>query len=231
MGIENDCIPEMFNQIAPCYDVINRLISLSMDALWRRWAMAHTALQPGQRGLDVACGTGKSTVELVRLVSANGYAVGLDLSEKMLLRAKLRIKGSKNVSFIPGDALNLPFPDNSFNAAVMCFALRNMANMDKALKEMERVVKPQGRVVVLDLFDMSSPLLRPLYRFYLNKTIPLVAKAIHGDDKPYKYLAESICQFPSPEKISVLMSQTGLKEVLCKKLWFGAVGLIVGEVK
>ena len=218
---------EMFAGIAPRYDLINRLMSLGQDNRWRRVAVGMAC--PGQgRVLDVATGTGDMALELARQTSS---VVGLDLCPEMLSRgqAKTEKKGlHSSVDFIVGDALTLPFGDNSFDCALNGFALRNVADIKLFLTELRRVVKPGGRVVCLELVRPASGIVGAFYRFYLNKIVPVLGSWLSSDGKAYRYLPDSVGCFLSVTEFQKIMEEVGFHQVGSKRLNLGTIAVHVG---
>ena len=220
-------VREMFCGIAPRYDLVNRLMSWGQDNRWRRVAVSLAS--PGWgRALDVATGTGDMALELARHA---GSVVGLDLCQEMLNRgqAKTQKKGlGSSVDFIVGDALALPFGDNSFDCALNGFALRNVADIDLFLAEQRRVVKPGGRVVCLELVRPASGLVGTFYRFYLNRVVPVLGRWLSGDSKAYRYLPDSVGGFLSIAEFQKMMEEAGFRQVGYRSLNLGTIAVHVG---
>ena len=218
---------EMFAGIAPRYDLINRLMSWGQDNRWRRVAVGIAC--PGRgRVLDVATGTGDMALELARQTSS---VVGLDLCPEMLSRgqAKTEKKGlGSSVDFIVGDALTLPFSDNSFDCALNGFALRNVADIKLFLTELRRVVKPGGRVVCLELVRPASGIVGAFYRFYLNKIVPVLGSWLSSDGKAYRYLPDSVGCFLSIAEFQKIMEEVGFRQVVSRRLNLGTIAVHVG---
>jgi len=230
-------VKNLFNSIAANYDAMNFLMTWGMLPRWQRFMLNKTGLKPGDHGLDVCCGTGELAFKMAAIVGPEGKVWGLDFSENMLAVAeeKLAQRGPKNISFVQGDALQLPFADNSFNAAVNGFALRNVTDIKKAIGEMARVVKPGGRVVCLEVSRPLNPLLRSGFNVYFFKIVPLLGRLVDKgkaiDDKypAYTWLPESLKTFPDQEKLKVIFQEAGLEEVRYYGLGFGAVTVHVGR--
>ena len=215
-------IREMFARIAPCYDLVNCLMSWGQDSRWRRVAVR--LARPGRgRVLDVATGTGDIALELARYT---GSVVGLDLCQEMISRGQ--IKTEKRVDFIVGDALALPFSDNSFDCALNGFALRNVADINLFLTELRRVVKPGGRVVCLELVRPTSGIIGAFYRFYLYRIVPVLGRWISGDGKAYRYLPDSIGCFLSVVEFHKMMEEVGFRQVDHRSLNLGTIAVHVG---
>jgi demethylmenaquinone methyltransferase/2-methoxy-6-polyprenyl-1,4-benzoquinol methylase len=220
-------VREMFASIAPCYDLVNRLMSWGQDNRWRRVAVNLAC--PGQGWvLDVATGTGDIALELSR---HTGSVVGLDLCQEMLSRGRTKTekKGLRsNVDFIVGDALALPFGDNSFDCALNGFVLRNVVDINLFLAELRRVVKPGGRVVCLELVRPASGIIGSFYRFYLNRIVPVLGRCLSGDGKAYRYLPDSVGCFLSMTEFQKMMEEVGFRQVGYRSLNLGTIAAYVG---
>jgi demethylmenaquinone methyltransferase/2-methoxy-6-polyprenyl-1,4-benzoquinol methylase len=185
----------MFDQVAPQYDVRNTMFSLARDGAWRRRAAGLTRLQPGQKALDLCTGTGKLAHELVPLVRPGGRVIGIDFSPGMLELAR---KLEPDVEFRLGDVSRLSEADDSVDAVTIGFGLRNLVDRNEALREMRRVLRPGGRLVVLEFAPPTRPLLA-VYRFYLGRIMPAVAGLFSANEAgAYRYLAETVAGFPQP---------------------------------
>jgi demethylmenaquinone methyltransferase/2-methoxy-6-polyprenyl-1,4-benzoquinol methylase len=220
-------IREMFCRIAPYYDLINCLMSWGQDSRWRRVAVRLARPERG-RVLDVATGTGDMAMELARYTDS---VVGLDLCQEMMRRgqAKTEKKGmEKRVDFIMGDALALPFSDNSFDCALNGFALRNVADINLFLAELRRVVKPGGRVVCLELVRPASGIIGAFYRFYLFKIVPVLGRWLSGDGRAYSYLPDSVSCFLSVIEFQKIMEEVGFRQVDHRSLNLGTIAVHVG---
>ncbi len=220
-------VREMFCRIAPYYDLINFLMSWGQDSKWRRVAVRLASPERG-RVLDVATGTGDIALELARYTDS---VVGLDLCREMMRRgqAKMEKQGvEKRVDFIMGDALALPFSDNSFDCALNGFALRNVADIKLFLAELRRVVKPEGRVVCLEMVRPVTGIIGAFYRFYLYKIIPVLGGRLSGDGRAYRYLPDSIGGFLSIMEFQKIMEEVGFRQVNHRSLNLGTVAVYVG---
>jgi demethylmenaquinone methyltransferase/2-methoxy-6-polyprenyl-1,4-benzoquinol methylase len=211
----------MFDQIAPRYDVRNRMFSLARDDAWRRRAARLTRLQPGQTALDLCTGTGKLAHELVPLVSPGGRVIGIDFSPGMLELAR---KLEPDVEFRQGDVSRLSEPDASIDAVTIGFGLRNLVNRDAALREMRRVLRPGGRLVILEFAPPTGPLLAA-YRFYLGRVMPAVAGLFSAkESSAYRYLAETVAGFPQPAVLAHDLEGLGF-HVKVERMTLGIVAL------
>ncbi|RYE88986.1 MAG: bifunctional demethylmenaquinone methyltransferase/2-methoxy-6-polyprenyl-1,4-benzoquinol methylase UbiE [Myxococcales bacterium] len=218
----------MFDAIAPRYDLLNRLISLGIDQRWRHLLVDAVEPRAGHRVLDLATGTGD--VGLMMLDRHPGTTVvGLDPSVKMLdvARTKVAAKGAdRTMELLEGDAQQLPFADASFDGTVMAFGIRNVPDRPAALREMARVVKPGGRVAILELSEPRGGLLGPLARFHVHHVVPRVGALLSGASE-YRYLQASIAAFPSPEGFADVMRASGLDVLRVEPLTFGVACLYV----
>jgi demethylmenaquinone methyltransferase/2-methoxy-6-polyprenyl-1,4-benzoquinol methylase len=218
-------VREMFDRIARRYDLANSVLSLGGDARWRRRAARAARLAPGGRALDVATGSGKLAAELAR--AAPGVRVtGLDFSPKMLERARAAYP---EIEFQEGDALHLPFPDSSFDAASIAFGLRNLADPRRGLTEMRRVVKPGGRMVVLEFVRPPEGPVGALYRVYLKTVLPAIGGAISGEARAYRYLSDTVESYRTPLQLQDLAHRAGWTAVDFTALNFGTVGVLAGS--
>ena len=221
---EPEAVRSMFAAIAHRYDLLNLLLSLGEDRRWRRRAAQLTRARRGDRALDICCGTGALSALLKRRVGPEGSVVGLDLTEAMIQTAIARVPG---VDFQVGDACRLPFPDASFDAATMAFGLRNIDRHDLALGEMQRVLRPGGRAVILEFSTVAGPM-RPWYRLYNRLVIPRIARALLGRAGAYEYLTDSIASFPPPLVVSRWMRDAGFERVRYQRMTLGIVAIHVG---
>jgi demethylmenaquinone methyltransferase/2-methoxy-6-polyprenyl-1,4-benzoquinol methylase len=221
---EPEAVRSMFAAIAHRYDLLNLLLSLGQDRRWRRRAAQLTRARRGDRVLDICCGTGALSALLKRRVGLEGSVSGVDLTAAMIRTAVARVPG---VDFQVGDACQLPFPDASFDAATMAFGLRNIDRHDLALGEMERVLRPGGRAVILEFSTVAAPL-RFWYRLYNRWVIPRIARALLGRAGAYQYLTDSIASFPPPLVVSRWMRDAGFERVRYQRMTLGIVAIHVG---
>ena len=215
----------VFDSVASRYDLMNDLMSAGLHRLWKRFAVAQSGLRPGQRVLDVAGGTADLAIPFARCVGANGEVVLTDINPAMLARGRDRmLDAGVAAPAIQCDAERLPFPDAYFDCVSVAFGLRNMTHKDRALAEMRRVLKPGGRLLVLEFSRVWQPL-QPLYDTYSLKVLPLLGKLVAHDSDSYRYLAESIRMHPDQEQLKTLMEQAGLERVEYFNLSAGVVAL------
>ena len=223
-------IQQMFTAIADKYDLLNRLLSFGRDRAWRKFAVSQCGLTPRGLALDVATGTGEMALLLAQRYSESKI-VGVDFSPDMMAQARAKLAtfpGSERVQLVVGDALRLPFPDNTFDCATIGFALRNVSDIVSAFREMARVVKVGDRVVSLELTRPSSRLVRTIYYFYIFQIASRIGGLISGKKEAYTYLPHSILEFPPPEEVKRIMEGAGLEKVETYRLTFGAATVHVG---
>ncbi len=223
-------VNRMFTAIAPRYDLLNSLLSLRRDQGWRKFTVAQCSLPSGGLVLDLCTGTGEIAFELARR-HRDSPVVGIDFNPDMLARAKTKLgllAIGRRVHLMMGDALRLPFRDNTFSCATIGFALRNVTDVTSAFREMARVVQPGGRVISLELTRPTSPLVRAVYYIYLRRIAPFIGGIISGKREAYTYLPDSILEFPPPEAVVAIMESVGLKQVVTYRLTLGSATVHVG---
>lgn len=214
-----DGVRAMFDRIAPVYDAMNRVMTLGLDRRWRKLAVREV-VWPGDRVLDACCGTGDLAVEAER---RGARVVGLDFSPRMLERARGK---SGTIEWVQGDALALPFDNGEFDAVTVGFGVRNLADLEGGLRELARVLRPGGKLAVLEI-TRPRGLLRPFFRVWFDVLVPLAGKVLPGG-KAYTYLPASVRRFPSPEDLSALFERGGFESVSYRLLGGGSVALHVG---
>jgi len=224
-------VREMFAAIASRYDLLNHLLSGNVDRRWRRLVVRRVVanLPVGNaRVLDVACGTGDLSLALVAETQAQ--VVGLDFCRPMLdvAAAKSSQRGFA-IPFVEGDALRLPFRDQSFDGATIAFGLRNLASVDDGLRELIRILRPGGTVTVLEFSKPQIPILRTVFRLYFTKLLPLFGGLISGSKSAYKYLPDSVSRFPDQMSLAALMGEVGFTEVTFQNLTGGIAALHLGR--
>lgn len=212
-------VAAMFDGVASRYDLTNTIVSFGQDRGWRRATRAALGLRPGERVLDVGAGTGVSTEELAH---SGAYAVGLDLSIGMLQAGR---RTRPDVPLLAGDALRLPFPDRSFDAVTISLALRNVVDTEAALREMARVTRPGGRLVVCEFSTPTNPVFRTVYLSYLMRSLPAVARTVSSNPDAYVYLAESIRAWPDQAGLAARIAASGWGRVGWRNLTGGIVAL------
>lgn len=223
-------VEKMFSAIAPKYDLMNSVLSLTRHKAWRRFAVLKSGLEAGGSALDVCCGTGDFAFELAEQTGETGRVVGLDFSVPMieLAEEKARKLNRDWVSFVVGNACELPFDDNFFDCVTVGFGLRNVSDVAKALSEMARVVRPGGKVINLEISKVRSPLLRLPWKLYFYALTPYTASMFRAKREAYEYLPQSVREFMSREEVSSEFEQAGLCNVCYHDLMFGAVCVHIG---
>jgi demethylmenaquinone methyltransferase/2-methoxy-6-polyprenyl-1,4-benzoquinol methylase len=224
-------VRDMFTSIAPRYDLLNHVLSMNIDRVWwNRTArtFAEALRHPNAQVLDLCCGTGDMTFALHRrMKGADSALFGADFSHAMLVRAAEK-SGSRNIRWIEADALNLPFVADKFQLVTAAFGFRNLANYDRGLAEIYRVLAAGGEVGILD-FGEPKGLLGKLYRIYFRRVLPAIGTLISGVSGPYSYLPASVLRFPSPEEMLQRMREAGFTEVSWTPYSFGIAGLYRGK--
>jgi demethylmenaquinone methyltransferase/2-methoxy-6-polyprenyl-1,4-benzoquinol methylase len=211
----------MFDRIAPVYDLMNRVMTAGLDLRWRR-ITAQTVVRPGDRVLDACCGTGDLAVAAARV---GGVVTGLDFSPRMLDRARRKLPSA---TWVEGDLLALPFEDGSFEAMTVGFGIRNVADLERALAELRRVLVRDGRVAILEITTPTG-LLAPFYRVWFDRVVPLIGRALK-QGAAYGYLPASVRRFPGPEELAELMREAGFVAVEWRTFAGGIVALHTGRI-
>ena len=223
-------VREMFTSIAPRYDLLNHLLSLNVDKLWwRRTAKAFSEIlsRPGARILDLCCGTGDMAFAL-RRKSPNAHIVGADFSHAMLKLARGKSVAADKMIWLEGDALQLPFVDESFDLVTSAFGFRNLADYDAGLREIRRVLKPDGECGILEFSD--PPGVRgKLYHLYFKAILPRIGRLISGNSGAYSYLPASVVRFPQPPEMLARMEQAGFRNASWTPYTLGIAGLYRGK--
>ncbi|AHE97011.1 bifunctional demethylmenaquinone methyltransferase/2-methoxy-6-polyprenyl-1,4-benzoquinol methylase UbiE [Thioalkalivibrio paradoxus] len=220
-------VGEVFHSVATRYDLMNDVMSMGIHRLWKRHTVQRAAVRPGMRVLDLAGGTGDLAAAFAPRVGARGRVVVCDINASMLVvgRDRLLDEGQVgNLDFVQADAERLPYPDESFDRVTIAFGLRNVTRKEIALAEMRRVLKPGGRLLVLEFSQPVAPL-RPFYDAYSFKVLPMMGRLIAGDSDSYRYLAESIRMHPDQETLARMMRDVGLERVEYENLTGGVVAL------
>jgi len=218
----------VFDSVASRYDVMNDVMSFGIHRLWKRLTIELSGVRAGQCVLDLAAGTGDLTMRFADLVGDEGKVVSSDINASMLMRGRGRVvdKGFvKNIIYVQADAESLPFPNNSFDCATMAFGLRNVTNKDAALDSLYRVLKPGGRLLVLEFSKPTLPAIKPLYDAYSFRLLPMMGKLIADDYDSYRYLAESIRMHPDQDTLKTMMERAGFERCDYLNLTCGIVAL------
>ena len=220
----------LFSSIAPKYDLLNSVLSLSRHKAWRRYAVSKSGLEHGGSALDVCCGTGDFAFELAKRAGAGGRIVGIDFSLPMieLARRKAKRRAHRSVSFLAANVCALPFANDSFDCVTIGFGLRNVADVGVALAEMARVTRPGGKVISLEISRVRSALVSLPWRLYFYALTPYTATAFRTKREAYEYLPRSVKEFMSREELSKEFGDCGLRDVACRDLTFGAVCVHIG---
>lgn len=223
----------MFARIARRYDLLNHILSANVDKRWRRLVavkLASTLADPNASVLDVACGTG----DLALTLAAAGPArvTGIDFCRPMLVIAAQKNQArAYHIPFIEGDALRLPFADASFNAVTIAFGLRNLADVDQGLRELARVLKPEGQVAILEFSKPIVPGFNVLFRFYFDRLLPSIGGIISGSRQAYQYLPASVKRFPDQRALAEMMRRAGFTQVEYQNLTGGVAAIHFGRMK
>jgi demethylmenaquinone methyltransferase / 2-methoxy-6-polyprenyl-1,4-benzoquinol methylase len=233
-GLEEPQVRAMFDRIAGLYDRANTVMTAGLHHQWRRRAGDLAALSPGGRAIDVATGTGDLALELARRLAPGGEVVGIDFAERMLELARLKA-GARSpalagvrIRFETGNALALEFPDAQFDAATVGFGARNFRDLERGLSEMARVVRPGGRVVVLEITTPRRPPLSTFFRLWFDRAVPTLGRLV--DSQAYSYLPSSVKRFPGPEQLAAAMWRCGLRDIHYIITAGGIIALHVGVV-
>ncbi len=234
---EKNKIQSMFDNIAPEYDKLNHLLSLDIDKRWRRKAVKKILdVSKDVQVLDIACGTGDFSIEIAEKLKAKpnitGHITGVDISSGMLnvMKEKVQKKNLNDlISINLGDGEKLDFTDESFDRVCIAFGIRNFEDRAKGLKEMLRVLKKGGRLVILELSLPSSKIIQALFKFYFTKILPIIGGNISGDKTAYKYLPDSVIDFPQKKEWIKFMEDCGFQKVKHKALTFGICRMYIGE--
>ncbi|MFD2192152.1 bifunctional demethylmenaquinone methyltransferase/2-methoxy-6-polyprenyl-1,4-benzoquinol methylase UbiE [Pistricoccus aurantiacus] len=221
-------VADVFHSVAARYDVMNDLMSFGIHRVWKRLTLERAGVRPGQCVLDIAGGTGDLTLKLAERVGENGRVVLADINASMLKvgRDKLLDKGvGGNVEYVQANAECLPFPDNSFDCITIAFGLRNVTDKDAALRSMTRVLKPGGRLLILEFSKPESQVLSKIYDEYSFRLLPKIGELVANDAASYRYLAESIRMHPDQETLKGMMENAGLERVEYQNMTGGIVAL------
>ncbi len=230
MNRELDFVKAMFDRIAPWYDFLNRLLSLHRDTIWRSEMVRAARPSRDDRILDVACGTCDVALEASARLRGRVMICGLDFSYGMLAlgQKKLRQRRNQSISLVNGDALCLPLRPGRFDAVFIAFGIRNIMDRAEALQQFHTVLKPGGRLAVLELTTPQKPWLRKLYHLYSHRALPAVGRFFSKDRQAYQYLPDSILRFPGPVEFAGIMGKAGFTDIRFKPMTFGIVTLFIG---
>jgi demethylmenaquinone methyltransferase/2-methoxy-6-polyprenyl-1,4-benzoquinol methylase len=220
----------MFDRIAPVYDRMNTVMTLGLDAAWRRAAVRASGLRPGMAAVDVACGSGALTRELARAVGAAGTVIGIDVSPRMLRVARDRRPAPRAATprYVQADALAPPLADGSMDAATIGFGLRNVPDYRRCLEEMARVTRVGGFIVVLEIATPRNRIGQALAAVWFRRVVPSIGRVV-GAGSAYRYLPDSVRRYPPPEEVATIMREAGLAGVRWRRMGFGMVTLHTGR--
>jgi demethylmenaquinone methyltransferase/2-methoxy-6-polyprenyl-1,4-benzoquinol methylase len=232
-SLHPESIRNLFNNIAPTYDLLNHLLSMGRDFYWRKKSVQELK---GLEGwiLDIATGTGDVAIEIIHQNGDHRKVFGLDFSEPMIKRARRKVLGkglSQKIALSLGDALSLPFRDNTFHASIVAFGLRNIVEKEQALSEIVRVIKKGGKVIILEFTFPNKGLMKKIYPIYFQRVLPRVGGFVSGDRGAYAYLPESVFHFASAENYEEIMRKVGLENVSSQSLTGGVASVISGIKK
>lgn len=224
-------VRQMFDNIAPRYDLLNRLLSFGIDRRWRRFAVAQLQVPEGGRVLDIATGTCDVALEVARTTHESVTIVGEDFTQGMLVHGQEKLNNSplgERILLVNAPCESIPHPDATFDAITIAFGIRNVVDRQEGLNEMFRVLKPGGRVVILEFSTPRSRLFRNLYYFYFRRMLPAIGGLI-SQRSAYQYLPDSVLEFPSQEKFKEMMSKAGFASLRYHDLTFGISTAYVGD--
>lgn len=230
-GSKKDQVSQMFDNIAGSYDFLNHFLSLGIDKLWRNKMISELAAVNPKLVLDVATGTGDVAIESFKqLHSKDLKIIGVDISPKMLAVGREKIlqrKMSPNITLTDGDSENLAFPDNKFDAITVAYGVRNFENLERGLSEMQRVLKPGGKLMVLEFSKPTGFPVKQAFNLYFEHILPTIGKITSKDNRAYKYLFESVQVFPSGDAFVKILDKLGYTKTSCQPLSFGICSLYV----
>ncbi len=224
-------VADIFHSVAAKYDIMNDFMSLGIHRLWKRSTIEQSGVRQGQRVLDLAGGTGDLTARFSAMVGSTGQVILADINDSMIKvgRSRLIDRGLiGNINYVQANAEELPFPENSFDCITIAFGLRNVTNKEAALKSMFRVLKPGGRLLILEFSKPQAPGLAPVYDFYSFNILPKLGKAVANDSDSYQYLAESIRMHPDQETLKSMMEDAGFEKTSYQNMSGGIVALHKG---
>jgi len=228
---DSSSVKDTFREIVHSYDFINTILSLGLHKRWRDVALKSAGINEGMRVLDLCTGTGDMALRASGLVKTNGMVTGLDFLELMVAKAEAKRSGNlyPQLSYLVGDALNTPFRDHSFDVIIIAFGIRNMEFVEKTLVEVRRILKSNGRLLILEFTKPPEGLISKLYGVYRNSVLPAVGGLLSGSHNAYRYLADSIESFDSAEELKKRLMNAGFRIILLRCLTMGVVSILVAE--
>lgn len=218
----------VFQNISQKYDRLNNIISFEQHKVWRKRVMKDMAVKQGSTALDVCCGTADWTIALSKEVGSNGSVTGLDFSENMLAVGKEKTASMSNITLVHGDAMNLPFEDNSFDYVTIGFGLRNVPDYLAALKEMNRVLKPGGMMVCLETSQPILPVFKQVYKLYFKFVMPIFGKLFAKSKEEYEWLQQSTFNFPDKPALKRMFEQAGFNNIKVRSFTGGVAAMHLG---
>jgi len=231
MDKHRQMVHSLFSRIASRYDLMNTILSLNLDQYWRRQTLQIAEPKPGEKWLDVCCGTGKITVEIRRMLGSEGDVTGLDFNASMLAVAKqaeLQAHLLRPICWVEADAMELPFAEGTFDGLTIGFGLRNLPDIDQGVLELRRVLKPGGRLICLELSHPIWPIFRHGHGLFVRYVVPRIGNLGHRSESDYQWLPESLRRFPGAEELADRMRQGGLENVRFTRLSGGIAAVHVG---
>lgn len=232
-GPKTEKIENLFDSIAPDYDKLNHILSLGIDTTWRRRALRWIVdKERKQEILDIACGTGDFSLVIARHANRESQVTGLDLSQGMLDVMKEKVRKAcldKRITTQQGNSESMPFADATFDRVTIAFGIRNFEHRDVALKEILRVLKPGGRLVILELSVPQNKVIRWFYNIYFTKILPIIGGSVSGDKEAYRYLPASVLKFPAPAEWKAFMVECGYRNIVHKAYTLGICRMYCGE--
>ncbi|QTL97578.1 bifunctional demethylmenaquinone methyltransferase/2-methoxy-6-polyprenyl-1,4-benzoquinol methylase UbiE [Iocasia frigidifontis] len=222
---------DIFNSAVHKYDLMNTLMTMGLDRYWRKLVVNYSGIRSGDKGLDLCCGTGILTIELAHAVGSSGTIIGIDFAANMLALARKRTHSNnleQVIKLINGNVLNIPFQENTFDCATVAWGLRNVSDLQLAIQEMRRVVKPGAKVISLDMAHPEIPIFKDLYWYLFKIIIPPIAKIFSSYKKAYQYLYESARAFITQKQLAELFRSSGLINVKYHNLCGGIVAIVEG---
>jgi len=222
---KKEFVKYIFNDISRSYDFLNHFLSLGIDIIWRKRFIKSLDFFDGDKVLDVATGTGDVAFSIRKKFKTEITALDLSINMLEIAKKKSNKYNINDIVFIEGDAENLPFEDNLFDKVVISYGLRNLGDPDKGLKEFYRVLKPGGKVGILEFFEPKSTIMTKLFKFYFNKVLPKIG-SFFSNSKAYRYLPESVENFVTPEELKILLESNHFSEIFSKNMSFGITTII-----